>query len=72
MACLLEVLGLLLGKGRLALDSLQVLVVEHQGQLQVLRDKLVRTLFFLDTLLLQLGFSLCQGLQGVRLQGRQG
>jgi hypothetical protein len=46
--------------------------VEHQGQLQVLRDKLVRTLFFLDALLLQLGFTLCQGLQGVRLQGRQG
>jgi hypothetical protein len=72
LACLLEVLRLLLGKGRLALDSLQVLVVEHQGQLQVFRDKLVRTLFFLDALLLQLGFSLCQGLQGVRLQGRQG
>jgi hypothetical protein len=72
MACLFEVLRLLLGKGRLALDSLQVLVVEHQGQLQVLRDKLVRTLFFLDALLLQLGFTLCQGLQGVRLQGRQG
>ena len=72
VACLLEVLRLLLGKGRLALDSLQVLVVEHQGQLQVLRDKLVRTLFFLDALLLQLGFTLRQGLQGVRLQGRQG